>query len=109
MDESRTDVQMIPKHQAEMHDMHLVHQNSNMKAVALVLAVLLALSLIALAYTSVYMSKSMIEQSKVFVDNYTARTDKWLSTLLQMQNGYQPAEVLNEKVSSGDVQQPPVP
>lgn len=109
MSEDRTDVQMIPKHQAEMHDMHLVHQNSNMKIVAMILAGLLALALIALAYTSVSMSKSMIEQSKVFVDNYTARTDKWLSTLLQMQNGYQPTEVLNEKVSSGDIQQLPIP
>ena len=109
MSEVNHDVPMISKHQAEMHEMHLVHQNSNMKAVAIVLAVLLALAIIALAFTAVFMSKSMIDQSKVFVDNYTSRTDKWLSTLLQMQNGYQPTEVLNEKVSSGDVQQLPVP
>lgn len=109
MEENRTDTPMIPKHQAEMHDMHLVHVNSNIKVVAIILAVLLGLSIIATAYSAVSMSRAMIEQSKVFVDNYTTRTDKWLSTLLQMQNGYQPAEVLNEKVSSGDVQQLPVP
>lgn len=103
------DVQTIPKHQAEMNEMHLIHQNSNMKIVALAIAALLALSLITTAFSYVAMSKAMVEQSKVFVDNYTSRTDKWLSTLLQMQNGYQPAEVLNEKVSSGDVQQLPVP
>ena len=102
MSEVNHDVPMISKHQAEM-------QNSNMKAVAIVLAVLLALAIIALAFTAVFMSKSMIDQSKVFVDNYTSRTDKWLSTLLQMQNGYQPTEVLNEKVSPGDIQQPPIP
>ena len=109
MSEENRDVQMIPKHQAEMHDMHLVHVNSNIKVVAIILAVLLGLSIIATAYSAVSMSRAMIEQSKVFVDNYTTRTDKWLSTLLQMQNGYQPTEVLNEKVSSGDVQQLPVP
>ena len=109
MSEVNHDVPMISKHQAEMHEMHLVHQNSNMKAVAIVLAVLLALAIIALAFTAVFMSKSMIDQSKVFVDNYTSRTDKWLSTLLQMQNGYHPTEVLNEKISPGDIQQPPIP
>ena len=103
------DVQMIPKHQAEMHDMHLVHTNSNMKIVAIVIAIVLAVSVIASAYSIVSMSKAMVEQSKMFVDNYTARTDKWLSTLLQMQNGYPAMEVLNEKVQTGDVQQLPLP
>lgn len=62
MSEVNHDIPMISKHQAEMHEMHLVHQNSNIKAVAIVLAVLLALSIIALAFTAVSMAKSMTDQ-----------------------------------------------
>lgn len=99
MDENRTDVPMIPKHQAEMHDMHLVHVNSNMKIVCIVVAIVVAIMSIA------YCVSTNLLASK-FVDSYTSRTEKWLETLLQMQGH---TEVLNEKVSSGDVQQLPIP
>ena len=103
MSESRKDdVQMIPKHQAELHDMHLVHVNSNMKVLCIVVAVVFAVAMIATSF-------AVVRLSEVFVDNYTSRTEKWLETLLKMNNVHPVTEVLNEEVSAGDVQQLPFP
>lgn len=96
------DVQMIPKHQAELHDMHLVHVNSNMKTLCIVVAAVFAVAMIATSF-------AVVRLAEVFVDNYTSRTEKWLETLLSMNSGYAATEVLNEKVSTGDVQQLPLP
>ena len=109
MDEDKYDVPMIEKHRAEMNEMHLIHTNSNIKWVAIIIAFVLAIAVVSYAISTIYMSKAMVEQSKLFIDNYTSRTDKWLSTLLQMQNGYPNTEVLNEKVQTGNVQQLPIP
>ena len=97
------EVQMIPKHQAEMHDMHLVHVNSNMKTLCIIVAIVFAVAMIATSF-------AVVRLAEVFVDNYTSRTEKWLDTIQQMQMRYiMNTEVLNEKVSTGNVQQPPVP
>ena len=108
MNEEKYDVPMIEKHQAELHDMNLVHMNSNMKIVIIVVAVMFAISMLAMSYAVVAHSKAVVEQSKVFVDNYTVRTEKWLATLLQMQ-GVAVTEALNEEVQTRNVQQSPIP
>ena len=103
MSESRKDdVQLIPKHQAELHDMHLVHVNSNMKTLCIIVAVVFAVAMIATSF-------AVVRRSEVFVYNYTSRAEKWLETMLRMQNGNAATEVLNEEVSPGNVQQLPVP
>ena len=97
------DVQMIPKHQAELHDMHLVHVNTNMRTLCIVIAVVFAIAMISTAFL-------VTRLATVFVDNYTVRTEKWLETFMQMYAGKAPVtEVLNEEVSSGNIQQLPVP
>ena len=88
MSSENNDVQMIPKHQAEMNEMHLVHVNSNMKLVCVVVAILVTIMSVA------YCISTNVLASK-FVDSYTMRTEKWLETL---------TEVLNEKVSPGNIQ-----
>ena len=102
------DIPMIPKHQSEMEKMHLTHMNSSMKNLCIAVAVLLVIALIAVCYTAVNVINATVEQSKVFVDNYTARTEKWLETFVRMYNS-QSTEVLNEKENAGHIQQPTVP
>lgn len=105
----KDDVPMIPKHQAELHDMHLVHQNSNMKWLCIFVVAILAVVIIATSWANVEMSKNYVSLTKTFVDNYTARTEKWLETLLRMQTGGSVLEGLNEKEPTGYIQQLPLP
>lgn len=105
----RNDIPMVPKHQAEMEKMHLTHMNSSMKNLCIGIAILLTIVVVVVCWATVNVTKATVEQSKVFVDNYTTRTDKWLSTLLQMQNGSHVTEVLNEKEETGYIQQPAIP
>lgn len=107
---SENGVPMIPKHQAEMHDMHLVHENSNMKTLCIIVIIILAIVAIATAWANVEISKNNVNLTKTFVDNYTARTEKWLETLLYMETGkWTVTGVLNEEVQTRDIQQLPVP
>ena len=103
------DVPMVPKHQAEMEKMHLTHMNSSMRNLCVAVAVLLTIVVIAVCWATVNVTKATVEQSKVFVDNYTARTEKWLETFVWMQTGRSPTEVLNEKENAGYIQQPTIP
>lgn len=105
----QNDVPMIPKHQAEMEKMHLTHMNSSMRSLCIGIAILLTIVVVAVCWATVNVTKATVEQSKVFVDNYTTRTDKWLSTMIQMQNGGRTTEVLNEKEEAGHIQQLPIP
>ena len=107
MDENRNDVPMVPKHQSEMEKMHLTHMNSSMKNLCVIVAILMTIAVVAVSIAAVKVVNATVEQSKVFVDNYTARTEKWLETLVRM-NGVSP-EVLNEKTETRDIQQPSVP
>ena len=103
------DVPMIPKHEAEMHNMHLTHMNSSMRNLCIAVAVLFTIAIVAVSWAAVSVTRATVEQSKVFVDNYTARTEKWLETLTRMQTGHGTTEVLNEKENAGYIQQPTVP
>ena len=107
MSEERNDIPMVPKHQSEMEKMHLTHQNSSMKTLCIVVAVLMTIAVVAVSIAAVKITNSTVEQSRVFVDNYTARTEKWLETFVRMHGGS--PEVLNEKTETGIIQQPSVP
>ena len=110
MNEHDNDVPMIPKHQAEMHDMNLVTQNGHTRTLAIVVVIVLAIVTIATALANVEMSKNYVSLTKTFVDNYTSRTEKWLETLLRMQNwNGSVTEGLNEKEQTGYVQQFQIP
>lgn len=107
MSEDRNDIPMVPKHQSEMEKMHLTHQNSSMKTLCIVVAVLMTIAVVAVSIAAVKITNATVEQSRVFVDNYTARTEKWLETFVRMHGGS--PEVLNEKTETGIIQQPSVP
>ena len=107
MSEDRNDIPMVPKHQSEMEKMHLTHQNSSMKILCIVVAVLMTIAVVAVSIAAVKITNATVEQSRVFVDNYTARTEKWLETFVRMHGGN--PEVLNEKTETGIIQQPSVP
>ena len=107
MSEERNDIPMVPKHQSEMEKMHLTHQNSSMKTLCIVVAVLMTIAVVAVSIAAVKITNATVEQSRVFVDNYTARTEKWLETFVRMHGGS--PEVLNEKTETGIIQQPSVP
>lgn len=111
MSEERNDIPMVPKHQSEMEKMHLTHQNSSMKNLCIVVAVLMTIAVVAVSIAAVKITvkitNATVEQSRVFVDNYTARTEKWLETFVRMHGGS--PEVLNEKTETGIIQQPSVP
>lgn len=103
------DVPMIPKHEAEMHNMHLTHMSSSMRNLCIAVAVLFTIAIVAVSWAAVNVTRSTVEQARVFVDNYTARTEKWLEALTLMQTGRGATEVLNEKEDAGYIQQPTVP
>lgn len=107
MSEERNDIPMVPKHQSEMEKMHLTHMNSSMKNLCIVVAVLMTIAVVAVSIAAVKITNATVEQSRVFVDNYTARTEKWLETFVRMHGGS--PEVLNEKTETGIIQQPSVP
>lgn len=73
----KTDIPMIPKHEAEMMMMHMSHANRNMTIV--IIAVCAAMVLMAL----------------IFVTGYTSRTKDWLNTLTVMQGNPAVTEVHN--------------
>ena len=103
------DIPMVSKHQSEMEKMHLTHMNSSMRNLCIAVAVLFTIAIIAVSWAAVSVTKATVEQSKVFVDNYTARTEKWLETFIRMQTGQSATEVLNEKENAGHIQQPSLP
>ena len=107
--EQNNDIPMVPKHQSEMEKMHLTHLNSNMRNLCIAVAVLFTIVVVAVCWATVNVTKSTVEQSKVFVDNYTARTEKWLETFVRMQSGQSVTEVLNEKEETGYIQQYKIP
>lgn len=109
MSNPNDDIPMVPKHQSEMEKMHLTHMNSSMRNLCIGVAILFTIAVIAVCWAAVNVTRSTIEQSKVFVDNYTARTEKWLETFVRMQTGHNATEVLNEKENAGYIQQPTVP
>ena len=109
MSEVNHDVPMVPKHQSEMEKMHLTHMNSSMRSLCIGVAILFTIAVIAVCWAAVKVTSATVEQSKVFVDNYTARTEKWLETFVRMQTGQSVTEVLNEKENAGYIQQPPIP
>ena len=107
MSNPNDDIPMVPKHQSEMEKMHLTHQNSSMKNLCIVVAVLMTIAVVAVSFAAVKVVDATVAQSKVFVDNYTARTEKWLETFVRMIGGS--PEVLNEKTETRVIQQPSVP
>ena len=94
------DVPMIPKHEAEMHNMHLTHMNSSMRNLCIAVAVLFTIAIVAVSWAAVSVTRATVD---------TARTEKWLETLTRMQAGHGTTEVLNEKENAGYIQQPTVP
>ena len=108
MSEPNRDVPMVPKHQSEMEKMHLTHMNTTMYRLCIIVAILFTIAIVATAWSNVEMSRSTVSLSKTFVDNYTARTEKWLETFLRVQTGHA-TEVLNEKEKTGYIQQPEIP
>lgn len=107
MSTPNNDVPMVSKHQSEMEKMHLTHQNSSMKNLCIVVCVLLVIALVSVSVAAVLIVNKTVELSRVFVDNYTFRTGKWLETFAMMV-GVNP-EVLNEKTETRIIQQPSVP
>lgn len=80
----KSDIPMIPKHEAEMMMMHMSHANRNMAMV--IIAVCAAMVLMAY----------------IFVTGYTSRTKDWLQTLTVIQQGNHAVT----EVSNGIQQQP---
>ena len=65
----KTDIPMMPKHEAEMVMMHMSHANRNM-----------AIAIVA-------MCAAMVLMAYIFVTGYTSRTKDWLQTLTVIQQG----------------------
>lgn len=88
MSENR-DIPMIPKHQ---HQAEMMHMSWTIRW--LVIGIVIGfLCMVGMAY--------------IFVTSYTSRTERWLTTY----NGLVKTitEVTNEKDSTGDIQQLPLP
>ena len=79
-------IPMIPKHQAQAEMMHL---SWTIRWLIIAIAVGFA---------------CMVVQAYIFVSNYTARTNEWLSTLSRLTNQPAVTEVADEKEPSGTVQ-----
>ena len=82
--ETKNDVQMMPKYQAETMLMHMSRANRNMTVV-----------IIAVCF-------AMVLMAYIFVTGYTSRTKDWLNTLAGMQEN-KPAVT---EVQNGIQQQP---
>ena len=82
--ETKNDVQMMPKYQAETMLMHMSRANRNMAVV-----------IIAVCF-------AMVLMAYIFVTGYTSRTKDWLNTLAGMQEN-KPAVT---EVQNGIQQQP---
>ena len=90
MDE-KTEVPMIPKHQAQAEMMHM-----SWTIRWLVVGVIIGFI-------------CMLIQAVVFVSSYTSRTEKWLKTYDVLVNRLSYTEAANEKEETGVIQQSPLP
>ena len=93
MDEKqgKNDIPMIPKHQAQAQMMHM-----SWTIRWLVIGIIIGfLCMLGMAY--------------IFVTSYTSRTERWLKTYDNLVERVNVTEVANEKDSTGNIQQLPVP
>jgi len=87
----KNDIPMIPKHQAESV---LMHMSWAIRAIVAV-SITFAITIIAVVV--------------ILVNNYTTRTNGWLTTYNNLANRIAATEVVDEKEETGDVQQLPIP
>ena len=91
MNEQKNEVPMIPKHQ---HQAEMMHMSWTIRW--LVVGIIIGFL-------------CMLTQAFIFVTSYTSRTERWLNTYNELVNRYMITEVTDEKDTSGDIQQLPIP